>query len=163
MNRLPARPLRWPGVAALLRKQLPGSIVRLPPARVEHPSDGGMALAVGLPVGQRADYRLDVGDGQDLVVVEFVDAFEAHLEVRPASLDIEGRFREAPGASVAGLIAAGALVGLALGRSKESALAGAAIGGLAGLAGVGVANARSAPDVTDAATRLLAAMKPKSP
>jgi len=61
------------------------------------------------------------------------------------------------------MVEAGALVGLALGRSKESALAGATIGGLAALAGVGVANAQSAPEVTDAATRMLAAMKPLTP
>lgn len=59
-----------------------------------------------------------------------------------------------------GIIAAGALAGLALGRSKESALAGEKIGGLASLSGVGVTNARSAPEVTDAATRMLAAMRP---
>jgi uncharacterized membrane protein YebE (DUF533 family) len=61
------------------------------------------------------------------------------------------------------MIEAGALVGLALGRSKESAPAGATIGGLAALAGVGVANAQSAPEVTDAATRMLAAMKQLTP
>src|SRR5690606_41358679 len=126
---VPAQPLRWVDVAALLRGQPPGSIVRLPPARVEHPRDAGMALAVGVPVGQRADYRLDVGGGHDLVVSEFADGFEACLEVRPALADFEKALRDAPGSSVAGMIAAGALVGLDLGRSEESALAGAAIGG----------------------------------
>jgi hypothetical protein len=118
-----------------------------------------MTLAVGVPVGQRADYRLDIGGGQDLVVSEFVYGFEAHLDVRPAPADFERALREAPGSSVVGMIAAGALVGLALGRSKESALAGATIGGLAALAGVGVANAQSAPEITDASARMLAAMK----
>ena len=94
------------------------------------------------------------------MVPEFVHGFEARLEVRPALADFERALREAPGSSVVGMIAAGALVGLALGRSKESALAGATIGGLAALAGVGVANAQSAPEVTDAATRMLAAMRP---
>lgn len=161
MNRwVPAQPLRWVGVVALLRGQPLGSIVRLPPARVEHPRDAGMVLAIGVPVGQRADYRLDVGGGHDLVVSEFAHGFEALLEVRPALADFERALRDAPGSSVVGMIAAGALVGLALGRSKESALAGATIGGLAALAGVGVANAQSAPEVPDAATRMLAAMKP---
>jgi len=164
MNRwVPAQPLRWVGVAALLRGQPLGSIVRLPPARVEHPRDAGIVLAIGVPVGQRADYRLDVGGGHDLVVSEFAHGFEARLEVRPALADFEKALRDAPGSSVVGMIAAGALVGLALGRSKESALAGATIGGLAALAGVGVANAQSAPEVTDAATRMLAAMKPLTP
>jgi len=119
-----------------------------------------MALAIGMPVGQRADYRLDVGGGHDLVVSEFAHGFEARLEVRPALADFERALRDAPGSSVVGMIAAGALVGLALGRSKESALAGATIGGLAALAGVGVANAQSAPGISDAAAKILAAMKP---
>jgi hypothetical protein len=160
---VPAQPLRWLGVAALLRKQPLGSIVRLPPAHVEHPRDGGMTLAICVPVGARADYRLDAGGGQDLVVSELAHGFEAHLELRSALADFERALRDAPGSSVVGMIAAGALVGLALGRSKESALAGATIAGLAALAGVGVANAESAPEVTDAATRMLAAMKPLIP
>ncbi|MBK8217906.1 MAG: hypothetical protein IPK71_29620 [Myxococcales bacterium] len=164
MNRwVPAQPLRWVGVAALLRGQPLGSIVRLPPARVEHPRDAGMVLALAVPVGQRADYRLDVGGGQDLVVSEFAHGFEARIEVRPALADFERALRDAPGSSVVGMIAAGALVGLALGRSKESALAGATIGGLAALAGVGVANAQTAPEITEAATRMLAAIKPLTP
>ena len=163
MNRwVPAEPLRWLGVAAILREQPLGSMIRLSPAHVEHPRDGGMTLAVGLPVGQRADYRLDVGGGQDLVVSEFTSAFEAHLEVRPVAGDFEAALRNAPGTSVVGMVSAGALLGLALGRSKESALAGAAVGCLAALAGVGVANAQSAPAVADAAARMLTAMKPIS-
>lgn len=162
-RRVPAQPLPWGRVAALLRGQPQGSIVRLPPARVEHPRDAGMALAVGVPVGQRADYRLDVGGGYDLVVSEFAHAFEARLEVRSVLADFEKALRDAPGSSVVGMIAAGALVGLALGRSKESALAGATIGGLAALAGVGVSNAQAAPEVTEAATRMLATIRPPTP
>lgn len=141
----PSFPLRWTGVAALLRVQPPGSIVRLPPSRVEHPRDGGMTIAVGVPMGQRADYRLAFGGGQELVVLDFVHGFEARLERRPTAADFEATLRNNPGTSVVALIAAGALVGLALGRSKESALAGATIGGLAALAGVDVANAQTAP------------------
>jgi hypothetical protein len=156
MNRV--TPLRWTGVSAILRTQPPGSIVRLPPSRVEHPRDGGMMFAIGFPMGQRAEYRLDLGEGQELVVSEFVHGFEARLERRPTAADFEAILRDSPGTSVVGLIAAGALVGLALGRSKESALAGATIGGLAALAGVGVANAQIAPQVTEAATKMLAAL-----
>jgi hypothetical protein len=164
MNRwVPAQPLRWVGVAELLRCQPPGSIVRLPPAQVEHPRDAGVVLTIGMPVGQRADYRLDVGGGHDLVVSEFAHGLEARLEVRPALADFERALRDAPGSSVVGMLAAGALVGLALGRSKESALSGAMIGGLAALAGVGLANAQTAPEVTDAATRLLAVVRSPTP
>lgn len=160
---VPAQPLRWVGVAALLRGHPLGSVVRLPPASVEHPRDAGMVLAIGMPLGQRADYRLDVGGRHDLVVSEFAHGFEAHLEVRPALAEFESVLRNAPGSSVVGMIAAGALVGLALGRSKASALAGATIGGLTALACVSVANAQSAPVVTEAAAGILAALKPPTP
>lgn len=155
-----AQPMGWLGVAAVLRQHPLGSIVRLPPARVEHPRDAGMALAIGVPIGQRADYRLDVGGGHDLVVSEFAHGFEARLEVHLALPEFERALKETPGSSVVGMIAAGALVGLALGKSKESALAGAAIGGLAALAGVGIANAQTAPEITKAATQMFAAMSP---
>lgn len=67
----------------------------------------------------------------------------------------EGMLKEAPGTSVVGMVAAGALLGLVLGRNRESALTGAAIGGLAGLLGVGVANAASSPTTTRATVELL--------
>ncbi len=114
-----------------------------------------MTVSLGIQVGQRTDYRLDIGNEQDLVVAEFSHAFEAHLEPRPALSAFESALGEAPDSSVVGLAAAGALLGLAIGRSKESALVGAAIGGLLGLAGVGVANANGAPQLADAATRML--------
>lgn len=159
-SRAPTQPQGWLGVAAVLKQHPLGSIVRLPPARVEHPRDAGMSLAVGLPIGQRADYRLDVGGGHDLVVSEFAHGFEARLEIHLALAEFERALKETPGSSVVGMIAAGALVGLALGKTKESALAGAAIGGLAALAGVGVANAQTAPEITKAATQMFAAMTP---
>lgn len=162
-SRAPTQPLGWLGVAAVLRQHPLGSIVRLPPARVEHPRDAGMALAIGVPIGQRADYRLDVGGGHDLVVSEFAHGFEARLEVHLALPEFERALKETPGSSVVGMIAAGALVGLALGKTKESAFAGAAIGGLAALAGVGVANAQTAPEITKAATQMFAAMTPPHP
>jgi hypothetical protein len=122
-----------------------------------------MLPSVSVPLGQRAEYRLDVGGGQDLVVSDFVQSYDAHLERRPAFADFERALREAPGTSVVGLIAAGALVGLALGRSKESALAGATIGGLAALAGVGGATAETSSPVSNSAAKLLAAVNPLAP
>ncbi|MFZ5438474.1 MAG: hypothetical protein ACOZQL_00630 [Myxococcota bacterium] len=159
-SRALTQPLGWLGVAAVLKQHPLGSIVRLPPARVEHPRDAGMALSVGLPIGQRADYRLDVGGGHDLVVSEFAHGFEARLEIHLALPEFERALKETPGSSVVGMIAAGALAGLALGKTKESALAGAAIGGLAALAGVGVANAQKAPEISRAAAQMFAAMTP---
>lgn len=136
MNRNGVTPLRWKVVAMALRAHPPGSIVCLRPARVEHPRDGGMTLAVGLPVGQRVDYQMDIGSGQMLRVAEFADHYEARLMPRATADEFERLLRDTPGSSVVGMIAAGALLGLILGRSKESALTGAAIGGFAAIAGV---------------------------
>ena len=156
-------PVRWADVAAFLRGHEVGAFVRLPAWGVEHPRDAGMLPAITLPVGQRGEYRLDVGDGHDLVVSDFIQCYDAHLECRPALADFERLLRDAPGTSVVGLIAVGALVGLALGRSKESALAGAAIGGIAALAGVAVANADGKPAISDVASKLLSTMTPIGP
>lgn len=152
-------PVRWLAVAGMLRAHPLGCFIRFSPAQVEHPRDAGMKPSLGLPVGQRADYRLDVGNGQDLVVSEFSAAFEARLEVRPTLTDLERVLRDAPGSTVVGMVAAGALLGLAFGRSKDSALAGATIGGLAALAGVGVANAKTDPEVSAAAVKLVGALR----
>ena len=115
-----------------------------------------MLPSLAVPIGQRVEYRLHLGEGHDLVVADFVSSFEARLESRATFADFERALREVPGTSVAGLIAAGALLGLAIGRSKESALAGATIGGLAALAAVSVANAETAPKVSNSAANLLA-------
>lgn len=156
-------PVRWLAVAGMLRAHPLGCFIRFSPAQVEHPRDAGMKPSLGLPLGQRADYRLDVGNGQVLVVSEFSAAFEARLEARPDFADLERMLRDAPGSTVMGMVAAGALLGLALGRSKDSALAGATIGGLAALAGVGVANAQSAPEVSAAALKLLGSVRSSTP
>lgn len=144
-------PLRWRDVAIALGDEPDGTRIRLKPSQVEHPRDAGLGLGVGMPVGQRADYSLDLDDGIRLAVQDFGTQYLARLEKKPPSTSLEKTLQESPGASVAGMIAFGALAGLALSRSKDGALAGAAIGGLAALAGVTVANASSSPATSKAA------------
>lgn len=153
------RQVRWSEVAAHLANQPAGSVLRLPRARVDHPRDGGLSLALAARWGQRADYRRDLGDGRDLVVAELAEHYEASLALRPQFADFERVLAETPGSAVAGLVAAGALLGLALGRSNESAVVGALIGGAAALAGVGIANSDK-PELAEAAARILASIRP---
>src|SRR5207249_9410799 len=101
---LPARPLRWIEVASLLREEQPGTTVRLAAAHVEHPHDAGMLPSLAVPIGQRVEYRLHLGEGHDLVVADFVSSFKARLESRATFADFERALREVPGTSVAGLI-----------------------------------------------------------
>lgn len=127
--------------------------------QIQHPKDAGMTVALDVPVGQRTTYRMMLAANMDLVVRDFGTHYEAFLELRPTPAGIEKALTEAPGTSVAGMVAAGALLGLLFGRSKNSALAGATIGGLAGLAGVAVANAKTSPNTSKVAVDLLKTMQ----
>jgi len=121
----------WSSVVRALLHEETGSALKIPVYQVEHPLDAGMRRSVGLPMGQRTDYRLTLEDCQCLHVRDFGDHYEAHLDsVDPACDTLSHLFRDAPGPTIAGGAAIGALVGGLLGRSKESALAGASIGAI---------------------------------
>lgn len=147
-------PLRWQNVASQLVTHREGVLVRLNPHQVEHPRDAGLVLSFGIPVGQRADYRLDLGDGTRLAVQDFGTHYLARLERLPSAAAFEKALQATPGTSVVGMIALGALAGLALSRGKDGAIVGATIGGLAALAGITVANASSSPATSEAAADL---------
>jgi len=133
--------------------------LKILPHQIQHPKDAGMSVALDVPLGQRSTYRMMIAANLDLVVRDFVSYYEAFLELRPTASKIEKVLTDAPGTSVAGMVAAGALLGLLFGRSKNAALTGAAIGGLAGLAGVGVANAKTSPETSKVAVDLLKTMQ----
>lgn len=145
----------WNDIAQQLATEPDGTTMIVYPYQVEPPKDAGMLPSLGVPAGQRSDYRLDFEGGVRLVVSDFGQHYHAMLQ-RPAAIAaLEAVLRDSPGSTVAGMTALGALVGLALGRSAEAALAGAAIGGMAGLGGVAVANADTAPEVADVSATLL--------
>src|SRR5689334_8356311 len=129
--------LTWSQVASFLAAQPTGSQVQLHIAQIEHPRDAGMHLSIGYPLGQRSEYRVDLLGGARLAVSDFGHCYLARIEQPTTATSLETSLRETPGASVVGMTALGALLGLLLGQSKDAALAGAAIGGIAGLAGVG--------------------------
>lgn len=151
-------PTTWNEVLGWLKDNKTDKFKALP-YQIQHPKDAGMTVALDVPVGQRTTYRMMLAANMDLVVRDFGTHYEAFLELRPTPAGIEKALTEAPGTSVAGMVAAGALLGLLFGRSKNSALTGAAIGGLAGLAGVAVANANSKPQVSKVALDLLKTMQ----
>lgn len=147
-------PSTWHEVLGFFKENKTDKL-KIPPHQIQHPKDAGMTVALDVPVGQRTSYRMMIAANLDLVVRDFVSYYEAFLELRPTAKGIEKALTETPGTSVAGMVAAGALLGLLFGRSKNSALTGAAIGGLAGLAGVGVANAKTSPQTSKVAADLI--------
>jgi len=69
-----------------------------------------MTTVFAAPVGQRADYELEVGGGHDLVVSEFGHGFEVGLDARRALTDFAEALRVAPAISVVGMIVSGSLI-----------------------------------------------------
>lgn len=147
-------PLTWDQVTLHLQRQPMSTITKLAPPQVQHPRDAGLHPSIGVPVGQRTDYRKNLPNGTQLCILDFGTHYEAKLEPVLRLIDIESILRQAPGTSAAGSIATGALLGLAIGRSKEAALIGAVIGGLVGVVGVALANAETSPRVSDIASDL---------
>ncbi|CAM4282358.1 Glycine zipper domain-containing protein [Corallococcus exiguus] len=129
--------LTWHAVAKLLSSQPPGSKVRLRRSLTQHPKDGGLVPTLGLPVGQRADYRLDYGGEQVLYVQDFGTHLEARLDPRrpPVTRAAIGASSEAPDTdAMLGGAAVGGLIGLLFGRSSSSVVTGLVLGAVAGLA-----------------------------
>jgi hypothetical protein len=126
-------PRTWAQVAAQLKDRPRGTLLRVEKHMVQHPRDGGLRLSVGLPVGQQADWRATYPDCGGLHVRDFGSHYVAHLDrVNPTCDPVGHVVQDTP--HLAGGIAVGALVGLLLSRSKEGLVAGAALGGLLGLA-----------------------------
>lgn len=155
-------PYSWREVAEALKTQALGTKFQVKPSLVRHPLDDGMRHGMGFPTGQRADYKMEIDDNHRLVVLDFGTHYLVHLEQVVTRPMFESALQETPGTTVAGMVAVGALIGLALGRSKEGAIAGAAIGGLAALAGVAVANAESSPETAKMAASLTNAFSHKA-
>jgi hypothetical protein len=121
----------WHEVAHVLAAQPPGSVLRVPKHQVEHPSAAGLSTSIGLPLGQRADFRFQYSDSTGLHVRDFGPHYEGRLDRIHPNWEFLAQCRgEARGSHVAALAALGALAGTLLGRKPEAVLAGAAIGGL---------------------------------
>jgi hypothetical protein len=100
--------IRWSEVAAQLAAEPQGTLLRVVRHMAENPRDAGLAPALAPPAGQRADFRLG-----RLYVQDFGSHYDAFLA------------GEAPAAELPAGAAGGALLGLALARTREAALVGA--------------------------------------
>lgn len=154
------RPFTWQQVVNMLSGEAAGTVLRFPASFVEHPRDGGLTATVGPPFGQRASFRCSLSDGGILCVEDFCVHYEAKLERNPPRLQAMPNVDHNDTTSaVLGLATLGAVFGLTLGKSRESVLTGALVGGVLGLAGVGIAQADRSPATSLAsfnAARLLA-------
>lgn len=124
----------WHEVAQLLTAQPAGAVLRLQKHQVEHPSAAGLVASMGLPIGQRSDFRWSHGSAVGLHVRDFGAHYEAYLERTDAARRlVEQLGTQAHGSHVAAMAALGALAGTLLGKKPEAVLAGAAVGGLLAL------------------------------
>jgi hypothetical protein len=125
--------ITWLQVAHHLKAKPAGTLFRLEKHQAQHPRDGGLHPSFGLPVGQRADYRLGYPKCGGLHVRDYGTYYVAHLDRVNPNCDPMGHIlQDTP--NLAGGAALGALVGLFIGRTKEALLAGAALGAILGLA-----------------------------
>jgi hypothetical protein len=142
----------WHQIISGLAQAGPDAVARVAVHEMQHPRDAGITQTFGAPFGQRASYRALLTDGSTLCVENFGTVYEARLErASPVRCPAPP---STPTETIAGLTALGALLGLAFGGKKESALTGALLGGLSGLAAVAVTEAGSSPETSKTALEL---------
>lgn len=108
------------------------SVVRVERRDAEHPRNAGARLTTTWPVGQLADYAIEIPDEAPLSIREFNDHFEAFVNTVDLGTQLVRALENNPDAT---MLLGGALVGSALGSSitnkREGALLGAGLGLLA--------------------------------
>lgn len=147
----------WIQVVEMLQRQEVGSVVSFATWQVPHPRDAGMIPTTSFETAHDAEFRKYL-DSATLMRVRRVGAFY-HVSLvkvvprRPQS----GEQDLTPGGLVLGATALGALLGAALG-GKNGVLVGALVGGMAGLAAVGLDNAKSSPETAKLAHDMFAVL-----
>lgn len=119
----------WSGVHR--KVSVAGAMVTIPKSTLfPHPRDAGALPTAHWPVGQTADYVLEFGLGVlPLFVREFSDRYEAFVQgVRFTAEALRLIERNPQQAMFVGGTLVGAAIGTAIGRNKQSALAGAGLG-----------------------------------
>jgi len=122
-----------------------GDVMTIPKATFfPHPRDAGARLTTTWPVGQLADYVLELEIGAaPLVIREFADRYEAFLSGVQLTQQIIRLVEANPTAALyVGSALLGASIGTAITRKSEGALIGAGVGLL--IAGIVQAVAASA-------------------
>jgi len=108
-------------------------MVTIPKSAFPHPRDAGARPTTTWPVGQLADYALELEVGvAPLLIREFSDRYEAFLAGIQLAAGVVRFAEENPAVAicVSGTLL-GAVIGTALSKSREGALIGAGIGLLA--------------------------------
>lgn len=120
----------WGAVRALLETLGPKAEVYVPTGVLGHPRLEGAAASVGLPRGQRSDWRFEPNaDCTGLHVHEFADGWAAHLDqVHPACGLVPHLQADAPGVLLVAGSLLGASIGAAVGRPILGALFGLVLG-----------------------------------
>lgn len=117
----------WQDVALALCRCPEGAVLRVAKAGVQHPSEGGLQLAIGVPRGQLATYRRTFKNGSSLWVKDFGAHYDASVQRR--QLVAMTHAATQPPNPVAAGAAAGTLFAAMLGRTTTALLLGAALGG----------------------------------
>jgi hypothetical protein len=128
--------LTWLSVLEQLEAD-PQAIVRTGKADLPPPLVSGAHRSLGMPLGQRRDYRWTLADCRGLHTRDFGDHWETHLDaVAPECSLVEHLEQDAPAVVVVASALACALAGWAV-LGRRAALAGAVVG--AGLGAFAIA------------------------
>jgi hypothetical protein len=147
----------WEYITELLRAYKPGTVLRVEAWQVQHPRDAGLLQTGGIGATAQATFRKPLDQTTLLHVREADGTYHVSLVPLAVPAKTSTTTDVTPGGIVLGTTALGALLGAALG-GKNGALAGALVGGMAGLAAVGVDNAKSSPETATMAKDLFAAL-----
>ncbi len=102
----------WAQVAFELMTAVPHARVRVARAAILHPKSVGFVKSIGLPAGQRADWRCSLPNGQCLHVHEHRTVYVAHVDQIDPARDALGHLAvDAPGLTRALCAGIGAWVG----------------------------------------------------
>ena len=102
----------WASIVLELRGEPWRTSILISKENAPDPVRMGMRTSVGLPVGQSADYRLQLADGAGLHVQDCGDYWSVHLdEVDPSSSLLGHLRKDAPRVLAGGIVLIGATLG----------------------------------------------------
>lgn len=135
----------WKDVALALYRCPEGAVLRVAKAGVQHPSEGGLRLAIDVPRGQLATYQRTFKNGSSLWVKDFGAHYDASVQRRQL-VAVTHAVAQPPNPVAAGA-AVGTLFAAMLGRTSAALLLGAALGGA--LAAIAMASAQGQSGMSD--------------
>jgi hypothetical protein len=82
----------WLDILAQLRAE-PSALIRTSKGDVPSPLDGGARVSLGLPTGQRRDYRWSLPDCRCMHAREFAEHYETHLDQMDPACDLPAHLK----------------------------------------------------------------------